>query len=286
MCPPEPKPSAKQPGETDTIHLEVSPVELIDVAKHLWREGMNHRDAVSHAYHLIREAHLLSGNLRHLNQRSHPSAGSISDLVWRAERNDHGQPLRVPLLVALMKSLGKGANADNARKLLNDWFRESLRKDSFLAVMPHDATAPGTDPKLHQQLRENGWLRFHQDDRGGQHLIIPPNTRPEKPLRQKPATGKHITQPYWNTTDVWWPEADPQDIQTRKAEYLNPAGDAFLNAIIAQRALERFTAWLELEAQIKKAPARKKQPRNASGKLVSPKDKGADRNAEGRFEEK
>jgi hypothetical protein len=256
---------------------------LIDVAKHLWRDGMSHRDAVSHAYQIIREAHLLSGNLRHLNQRSHPTTESIFDLVWSSERNDHDQPLRAPLLVALMKSMGRGPDPSNVSKKFNDWFRESLRKESFLAVMPHDATAPGFDPKLHQQLRENGWLRYYEDDRGGQHLIIPSGTQPMKPLKHKPSTGKHITQAYWNTTDAWWPEADPKDLDKRKAEYLNPAGEAFLNAILAERALERFKAWLELERQMKKSPARKKQPKNESGEFVSPKDKGAGRTKNGQF---
>ena len=96
-------------SESSPACMEASPAELLAVAKHLWREGMSHRDAVGHAYQLICEARLLSTHLQHLNRRlQDPIQTSIRDLVWQSARNAHGQPLRVPLLVSLMKSLGRG----------------------------------------------------------------------------------------------------------------------------------------------------------------------------------
>lgn len=268
----------------ETTHFEVSPEELIDVAKHLWREKMSHREAVEHAYKIIFEAHLMSAGIRHSNQAHHPSPESISELVWQSERNVHGQPLRLPLLVAFIKSLEMGANPSNVSKRFNEWIRESLRKESFLAVMPWNAAAPGIDLELHQRLCDNGWIQWYDDDRGQHHLITPSSRKePTKKPRKKPAAGEHKTAPYWETRDVWWPDPEDAEIEKRKSEYLTPGRDAFIGTLAAEQALERFKGWLELEEKLKKVPAKKQQPKNAGGVFVSPKDKGAGRGDKGRF---
>ena len=268
----------------DTTHFEVSPAELIDVAKHLWRDGMDHQEVIKRAYQIICEAHLTSGNIRRWNEKvkRHHIPEPIFNLVERSVKNDRGQPLRQRLLVAFMKSLGMGGDPSNASKRFNEWIRESEREEDYLSTVPWNRADPDFDQPLSERLSENGWIQWYVDGRTG-HLITPPRNTPAKPLRRKPAAGEHVTTPYWETTDVWWPDPDKEIIERRKSEYLSAGRDVFLSPYTAQKVLVDFGAWLELDEKRKKAPAKKQQPKNAGGVFVSPKDKGAGRGDKGRF---
>jgi hypothetical protein len=269
---------------TYTTYLEVSPEQLIDVAKHLSREGIGHREAVKHAYQIICEAHLISGNIRRWNEkvkRDHlPKL--VFDLVDQSEKNDHGQPLRQPLLVAFMKSRNMGGDPSNVSKRFNEWIKESLRREDYKAAIlkPRKRILPGMNP--YGRHEENGWLQWHVEG-STHHAILPERTSPRQILQQKPATGEHVTKPYWETNDAWWPDPDKETTERRKSKYLNAGRDAFLSPHSARQALAAFGDWLELEGKLKKPSIRKKQPKNASGAFVSPKDKGASRSEKGQY---
>lgn len=269
---------------TDTSYLEVSPTELIDVAKHVWQKGDNHIEVIKRAYQIICEAHLTSGNIRRHNEkvRRHGIPEPIFNLVEQSEKNADGHPLRQPLLAAFMKSLGMGGDPSNASKRFNEWIKESERLRDYSATIPWNPTELGFDKVLDERLRRNGWIQWFYDGGSG-FLITPPRTSPVKPLRRKLADGEHVTTPYWETTDVWWPESDKETIEKRKSEYLNAGRDAFRSSYQACAALVKFSKWLELERQMKKAPTPKKQPKNENGEFVSPKDKGAGRSKNGQF---
>jgi len=268
----------------DTSYLEVSPSELIDVAKHIWREKDTHQDVIKRAYQIICEAHLTSGNIRRWNEkvRRHGIPEPIFNLVEQSEKNTDGHPLRQPLLAAFMKSLGMGSDPSNASKRFNEWIKESERLRDYSATIPWNPNDPGFDGVLNERLRKNGWVQWFYDGGSG-FLVTPPRTSPAKPLGRKYSDGEHVTTPYWDTTDVWWPVPDKETIEQRKSEYLNAGRDAFRSSYQACGALVKFSKWLELEGKMKKVPMQKKQPRNATGALVSPKDKGAGRSAKGQY---
>lgn len=274
----------------DTTYLEVSPEQLIDVARHLAGKGLDHQEAVTRAYAIICEAHLVSRNIQLWNEkvRRHHSAEHIFSLVNAAPTNEQGQPLRVPLLVEFFKARGQGSNATNASKRFNEWFRHSTRLNDYLATVPWNREANNFDPELHKQLLKTGWITWFQIGSSG-YLLLPSQTLPAKKAPRKPEEGEHMTRPFWVTNDVWWPQANPKEVERRKSEYLNQARDAFSSPHMATRALEKFERWLDLEEAIQREtnpPSPVKRPRSGKGEFVSPRNKGADRGEKGRFRKK
>lgn len=274
----------------DTTYLEVSPEELIDVAKHLAGPGIGHRESVERAYRLICEAHLISGNIQLWNEkaRRHHSSEAIFNLVDQAQKNQRGQPLRQGLLVAFFESLGLGRDATNAAKRFNEWLRQATRLKDYLASVPWNPQMENYDNDIHKQLVKNQWIKWFRIGSAG-YIILPSRTQPAKKAPRKLKEGEHVTTPFWSTSDVWWPEADEEEVEHRKSEYLSKSRDAFLSDHHARKALEKFGRWLDLEQQMRaeaKPTKSSKRPRNNNGAFVSVRDKGSDRGSEGQFQKK
>lgn len=301
-CPrtPEPKTGFRFVGEAaepvfgddrhagqDTTYLEVSPEELIEVAKHLGGQGINHQESIARAYRMICEAHLISGNIRRWNEkvRRHHSPEHIFDLVARAEKNEQGQPRRIPLLVEFFKLLDQGSNSTNASKRFNEWFKHSARLKDYKATVPLYPQREDFNAELYQQLATNGWINWH---------ILGGKANPRMPARTEPVgrvpdAGKqdeHPTRPYWSTSDVWWPEPSKEEVESQKSEYLNQARDAFISGQHARRAMTKFDDWLILEQQMGEGTKISKRPRTKGSKFVSPSDNGSDRDEHGQFRKK
>lgn len=291
------------PDLADTRHallgttcFEVSPEQLIDVAKHIAARDEDHRDTIRRAYGLICEAHLASRNLKHWNEkvrRDHFSE-TVSSLVDSHPVEDNGTLRRKDLVHKFLHAWGKNLNSTDADKLWNKWFVDTLRLRSFRATIPHDPRCEDFDHALHGTLVEHGWLRQLHLPKGSP-LILPEATKPSTPAPRNAKEGDHETRPWWETGDTWWPVPSKAEIDEEKRRYLNNRFSHFLSPRHAKEALDRFGKWLEIERA--KTRDRKQQnqengspaanastPRSAdSGQFVPKSTKGAARNLEGKF---
>lgn len=268
-----------------TTYFDVSPEQLIDVAKHIAINETNHRDAVQRAYSIICEAHVVSRNIGHWNEkvRNNHTSKLIHELVENAELNKREQPLRKRLLSAFYEALESPKNEDDASKEFNRWMRSKARLADYKSTIPYNPHHENYDHDLYVKLNSDGWILWHNMGSNG-FLIVPEATQPKHDPPRKKEKRDHITQTYWGTTDVWWPEATGDMVDVEKDKYLNKGRTAFLSKYCAEKALEKFQKWLELDASIKGEDSEKRSiPRSKEGQFVSDKDKGAKRNDEGKY---
>jgi hypothetical protein len=263
--------------------FEVSPEQLIDVAKHLNVNKYDHQEAVCAAYDLICEAHLVSRNIRRWNEnaRIHHSSPEIHQAVFNAAKNAQGQPLREAVLVNFFSSLGRGCNPTNASKKFNDWIKEYLRRNDFESYFPWNPVSLGTSPGQNKIYRENGWIKWEYHKRGN-YLMVPERTKPKTNQARELKEDEHPTEAYWLTKDVWWPEPKSSEIEEAKSRWLTSNRKAFHSFYIACEALKTFKKWLDSEASL--IPSKKKTLNSSkSGNFVSSKNKGSARAESGKY---
>jgi hypothetical protein len=267
----------------DASMFEVSPEQLIDVAKHFAFKKYEHKEAVAVAYDLICEAHLVSRNIRKWNEKVKTCLFSpeIHQVVVNAAKNNQGQPLREAVLVDFFSSIARGSNSTNASKKFNEWINEDLRRCKFEGIFPWNPVSSGTSPEQNKTYQKNGWIKWACHARGN-HLIVPERTEPKTKLPHEPKKEEHPTEAYWLTKDVWWPEPESSEIEVAKSRWLTSNRKAFHSVYNACEALTAFKAWLELQAAL--MPAKKQiRNRSKSGNFVSAKDKGANRAETGKY---
>jgi|GEM_PF-1898031 len=236
-------------------YFEVEPEQLLEVAKHIAASGEAAEKTVQRAYALICEAHLVSRNIRHWNEKAR--RGHVSDAIHSLveehllrKGNDAGKVVRADLLGAFVKQRGGASNERDVRRIFNRWVTESLRLRSFLEEIPWNPSAPDFDGGLSKTLCEKGWIRWLHIGSSG-FLILPEQT--EKPLtspRRKRKSGEHETAPWWGTKTVWWPAPSAKEIAEFKAEYLVDKQKHFRSAHAAKKALTKLKTWLDLQDEI------------------------------------
>ena len=266
----------------NTKYLEVSPDQLIDVAKSIDTKKMSYQDVIKKAYALICEAHLISKNLRHWNElvsRNHHSK-LINDLVENSQKNDEKQPLRLALLVDFFKAIQSPKSEDSASREFNKWFAYEAKLEDYTATFPYKPNPRNHDIDQYKKRIENGWIRWHTLERE-RIYIVPEANKPKKDKKTTLKPNQHVTEPYWTTKDAWWPEATKKVIENlKKRNYLNNGKDAFLDNDAAALALTKFHQWIKLE-QLNRKSLDVKPPikplRSKVGKFASNKDKGSDR---------
>jgi|14_taG_2_1085336.scaffolds.fasta_scaffold32205_1 hypothetical protein len=246
--------------------FEVTPSELLDVAKRLDRPGDKPGKTIERAYSLICEAHVFSRNLKHWNDKSkrdHASQ-SIHDLT-----EDHvldegafkGKVPRIPLLQAFLKERKLPSNKTDAGKIFNRWVKETLREKDFTDTIPWNPFRADYEQNLYETLHQNGWIRWVSIE-GGTFLVSPEKTdKPSHRSRTKPKEGDHETRPWWPTKTTWWPNPTATKQKDFKAKYLCDNFRNFHSAHHAKKCLTSFENWLKLQERIEEkfGPGKKVQ---------------------------
>jgi hypothetical protein len=249
-----------------TIHsgqyFEVSPQELIDVAKHIAHPGESSEKTIKRAYELICESHLVSRNIDHWNakiRRGHVST-AIANLVMSTleEGSDDLRPVnRKALLVAYEDMRGESVSAATASDRFNEWLRDLVRKDDFLSAIGYYHRSGDIDQKRIKTLYANGWIQ-EVNISGAVHIFVPMATRPAKEIEHD-GSCSHPTESYWKTTDTWWPEADQEKIEYLRKQIFDPTGAHFITAYQAKQELQRYHQWREVQKVAKMANEPKKR---------------------------
>lgn len=249
-----------------TIHsgqyFEASPQEIIDVAKHIAQPGESSEKTIKRAYELICESHLVSRNIAHWNakaRRGHVSLG-IADLVMSTleEGSDDLLPVnRKALLVAFEEMRGESVSASTASDRFNEWLRDIVRKDDFLIAIGYNHRGGSSDQDRIKMLNANGWID-EVNISGDVHISVPAATEPAKEIKHEGACS-HPTEPYWNTTDTWWPEADPERIEHLRKRIFDSTGANFITAYQAKQELQRYHRWRDVQKVAKVANKQKKR---------------------------
>lgn len=261
------------PGGLATAHsglignlFEVSPTDLLEVAKHLDREGERPKKTIERAYSLICEAHVFSRNLKHWNDKSKRDHVSqvIHDLVEEhvvSDGKNQGKVPRIPLLQAFLKKVKGTSNSTEAGKIFNRWVKETLRRKSFENNIPWNPKREDFDRKLNSTLSENGWIRWNNFGRGN-HLILPQQTKkPDHKSRTKPRKEDHETRPWWNTKTTWWPNPTTEEQKNFKSRFLCDKQSNFRNAYAAKQCLKYFDQWLKVQSDIDEESSGKRKSR-------------------------
>ncbi|MDB4485764.1 hypothetical protein N9027_01005 [bacterium] len=250
------------PGSLANEHMslasglfEVTPKELVNVAKHLAQVENTPGRAIEKAYSLICEAHVFSRNLKHWNDKSRRGHVSkeLHDCVEPhviKEGKDRGRVPRLAVLQSFLKSQNKPSNKTDTGKTFNRWVKETLREKSFDEVMPWNPSRSDYDQKLNTSLNDKGWIRWIYIGSNG-HLVLP--TESEKPVTQprtKIKEGDHVTRPWWNTKKTWWPNPTSEEQKKFKAEFLCGKNKLFHSDYSAKRCLRSFSKWLAIQSKI------------------------------------
>lgn len=250
--------------------FEVEPEQLLDVAKHLASSGDSPSKVIEKAYALICEAHLTTRNIRHWNEktrRNHVKKDIyeiVEGLVIR-EGPDKGKVSRAQVVSAFLVSKGLRTNETDDRKLFNKWMNDDLRLRSYKSVIPWNPTAKDFDQNLNETLHAKGWIRWFQDGSTG-YLLLPEETEePHTKSRRKLRDGEHVTRPWWETKNVWWPSPSQKEISELKRRYFVDKGKHFRTDYVATKALEKFDQWLDLQKKIESRaePPKKKTKRDS-----------------------
>jgi len=250
------------PGSLASAHMgiagglfEVSPADLLDIAKHLDWMGDWPGKAIERAYSLICEAHVFSRNLKHRNdksKRNHVSQ-AIHDLVEShvvTEGTNQRKVPRIPLLQAFLDEKKLPSNKTDAGKIFNRWVKEALRKKAFNETVPWNSGRGDFDQTLSETLNKNGWVRWVEVG-GGDFLVLPDETeRPSHKPRTKPKEGDHETRPWWTTKTTWWPNPTTAEQKDFKAQFLCGKQQNFHSASVAKRCLALFENWLQVKEGI------------------------------------
>jgi len=264
-----------------TIHsgqfFEVEPEQLIDVAKHMAQDGDSIQKTIEKAYTLICEAHLVSRNICHWNEKTR--RGHVSErlhsIVTELEikkGKDKGKVARAAVLKAFIESRGMKSNETNDGKLFNKWMKESLRMKDYCNALPWNPSREDFDDGLYKTLIEKGWIRWMNIGSSG-YLILPERTqKPRTKSRKKAREGDHITRPWWETKTVWWPDPTKDEVKELRAEYLVDNAKHFRSSYSAKQALEKFERWLDItdawtQESAKKKRNRKQQRSDDDGKF-------------------
>lgn len=242
-----------------TIHsgqfFEVEPEQLIDVAKHMAQDGETAQKTIEKAYTLICEAHLVSRNIRHWNEKTRRGHVSerIHNVVIQHEINEGKDKGKVPRLAVLMSFLeSRGQSSTGARKLFSSWIKETIRKRSYSENIPWNPVREDFDEALNKKLLDKGWIRWFYIGNSG-HLMLPEQTvKPRTKPRRKVKKGEHVTRPWWGTKTVWWPAATQEEIKNFKGEYLIDNSKHFRSEYSAKQALMKFDRWLDIMDALKR----------------------------------
>lgn len=231
--------------------FEVDPEQLIDVAKHLAKDGESTKKTIERAYSLICEAHVTSRNIRHWNAKVR--RGHVSDRIHKiveehiiTTKTNKGKVPRLAVTKALLELRGMSSNDTQTGKLFNTWVRESLRKEDYDCAIPWNPVREGFDEALNKTLLDKGWIQWLRIGNAG-YLILPEcTTKPITKPKKKVNKDDHVTRPWWGTKKVWWPNPSKEHIRKFKNEYLIDNFKHFKNAHTAQRALYKFDRWLDI----------------------------------------
>ncbi|MDB4313976.1 hypothetical protein N9953_02220 [Akkermansiaceae bacterium] len=277
-----------------TIHsgqyFEVSPQDLIDVAKHISQPGESSEKTIKRAYELICECHLVSRNIDHWNakvRRGHVSP-AIDELVMSTleEDTDDLRPInRKALLVAFEKMLGESVSAATASERFNEWLRDIVRKDDFLSAIDYSHRDGKINQERIQMLYANGWIE-EINISGDVHVLVPIATRPTKVI-EPDNSYSHPTEPYWNTCDVWWPEADPDRIEYLRKQIFDSTGANFVTGYRAKQELQQYHKWRDVQKVAKAAsePKKRRTRKDAETGQFAPKNPPQDPDS-GKFRKK
>ena len=255
--------------------FEVEPEQLIDVAKSIAAEKEPAQKTIERAYALICEAHLVSRNIRHWNEKARRNHVDkrihevVEGLVIR-DGDEQGKVNRAEVLSAFLKSKGRKSNATDDRKLFKKWIDDSLRIRSFRETIPWNPDRPDFDRDLHGILCEKGWIQW-LDFGGGAYLILPERTQqPRTRPRRKRRDGEHVTRPWWETKTVWWPSPSNEEIKEFKRYHGIERGRYFPAAYAAKTVLEKFDRWLEIQDRLaaqRKTATRKRRHDSDTGQF-------------------
>lgn len=233
-------------------YFEAEPEQLIEVAKSIASDGEGAQKTIERAYALICEAHLVSRNIRHWNEKTRRNhvKKSIHEIVEQCvvrEGLDEGKVPRAKVLSAFLKSKGRSSNETDDRKLFNRWIHQTLRMDSYKNEIPWNPVRDDFDQALSKILQEKGWIRWFNLGSSGYLLLPEESEMPLTKSRRKLRDGEHVTRPWWETKNVWWPSPTKAEVKRFKDEYLSDKGKNFRSEYAAKKALERFDRWLEVE---------------------------------------
>jgi len=237
--------------------FEVEAEQLIDVAKHLAREGEAAQKTIEKAYTLVCEAHLVSRNIKHWNEKTRRGYVSerIHSIITEIEikdGKDRGKVPRLAAIKALLESRGKSSNDKDAGRLFRLWIKESIRMRTYEEVIPWNPVREDFDEALNKTLLRKGWIRWFNIG-SSDHLILPEKTtKPSHKARKKIRKGEHVTRPWWGTKTVWWPAPTKDEVKEFKEEYLTDRFKHFICAYAAKRALEKFDRWLDIMDALKR----------------------------------
>lgn len=119
---------------------------------------------------------------------------------------------------------------------------DKLRRKAYLDTIPWDRARFDFDQKLCETLHEKGWIQ--RDEIGGSgNLLLPerkeaPETKPRRKLR----AGEHITRPWWETKNVWWPNPSKAEVDEVMSEYFSHNGKYFRSAYSANGWIYKSTS--------------------------------------------
>lgn len=248
-------------------NFSVDPETLIDVAKHIADPITPSQRIVEKAYEIICEAHLLSRNLAHWNEKAEnhhldPAIKKITDAHAKEIEKGIFHCPRKAVLVAFEKHLGNEVSESTASENFNEWIRESTRTDEFLEAIHYNHHDSQHDRHLFNMLITSGWIECLS--MGSRVEYYPPRPiSPAIPLIESPPTLRSDfrskatvlcleTEPYWNSEDRWWPNPDKETLEAKKREILTANGQFFLSPFIAARTLEKYAFWREAWAERKR----------------------------------
>lgn len=248
-------------------YLNVAPETLIDVAKHIADPSSSVKKTVAKAYEIICEAHLLSRNLSHWNEKAanhhlDPRFKKIAEDNSEEDANGLIRCSRKKVLVAFEKTLGNDVSETTASENFSEWIRESVRTEEFLDAIHFDHHDPEHDPHLFNMLIKSGWLERLKIGTAGYYLPPIPTSPTKRLNSHQPTFRSNLekkasvisleTEPYWSSEDRWWPNPSNETLRAKRQEFLNATGQYFLSPFIAAGALERYSGWLEVWNERKK----------------------------------
>ena len=263
-------------GFFNTCYLEVSPKELLEVAKHLTNAAENPKEAIEKAYALITESYNFSRGVHYWNYKVEcdhvsPAIHNLVEAHTIQSGENKGSAPRAKLLQGFEKLLGNNIAEGTASDRFNHYLKEEIRLEDFLFEIGYSPHSENHDLEKINLLYENKWIR--QVNIGSSVLILPPErTQPIK-RKRKPKPSEHPTEPYWNTKDSWWPEADPEILKKQREQILRGRGQFFW-AYEAKKILQSYLEWRKIQTEAKKQLGQKNaEKRTKQGQFAGKKPK-------------
>lgn len=231
-------------------YFEVSPEELIDVAKHVSEPSEPPEKTIERAYAIICEANLVARKIKHWNegQSRQWRSAKLETLLKKYAVVGEGEDQLIPKGLLLKEFLNefrlRNLSEDKSVRLFNEFIKDTVRTKDFV----ENAFLLRKDElDLHNRMFEKGWFQTITID-SVTHFLPPKSTKkPTGKTRKELREGEHITRPYWETTKVWWPAADKEAVKELKDRWLTSKHSHFADTFAAGMALEEFDQWLDIQ---------------------------------------